>query len=96
MRRAVHRESNGRGSPKWLDVIANRAVEAAADGDIQAMKEIGDRLDGKAQQGVTHANDPENPLFRGVNDLSDADLAAIIATGGARAVAAQEGEGEPD
>jgi len=47
LRRAVHRESDGKGSPKWLEVIANRVVEAAADGDPQAFKEIGDRLDGK-------------------------------------------------
>lgn len=50
LRRAVHRESAGKGSPKWLDVIANRVVEAAADGDAQAFKEIGDRLDGKPKQ----------------------------------------------
>lgn len=50
LRRAVHRESAGRGSAKWLDVIANRVVEAAADGDAQAFKEIGDRLDGKPKQ----------------------------------------------
>lgn len=54
VRRAVHRESKGKGSPKWLDVIANRLVEEAADGDIQAMKEVGDRLDGKPTQ--THAH----------------------------------------
>lgn len=47
LRRAVHRESAGKGSPKWLDVIANKVCEAAADGDAQAFKEIGDRLDGK-------------------------------------------------
>lgn len=47
LRRAVHRESEGKGSPKWLDVIANRVVEEAAKGDAQAFKEIGDRLDGK-------------------------------------------------
>ncbi len=50
LRRAVHRESAGKGSPKWLDVLANRCVEAAAEGDMQAMKEIGDRLDGKPKQ----------------------------------------------
>jgi len=50
LRRAVHRESKGKGSAKWLDVIANRVVEAAADGDAQAFKEIGDRLDGKPKQ----------------------------------------------
>jgi hypothetical protein len=50
LRRAVHRESAGKGSPKWLDVIANKVVEAAADGDAQAFKEIGDRLDGRPKQ----------------------------------------------
>tara|TARA_Y100000310_G_C20221284_1_gene595881 strand:- start:334 stop:588 length:255 start_codon:yes stop_codon:yes gene_type:complete len=50
LRRAVHRESEGKGSPKWLDVIANKVCEAAADGDSQAFKEIGDRLDGKPKQ----------------------------------------------
>lgn len=50
LRRAVHRESAGKGSAKWLDVIANRVVEAAAEGDAQAFKEIGDRLDGKPKQ----------------------------------------------
>lgn len=50
LRRAVHRESAGKGSPKWLDVIANRVIEAAADGDMTAAKEIGDRLDGKPKQ----------------------------------------------
>ena len=50
LRRAVHRESAGKGSPKWLEVIADRCVQAAADGDMQAMREIGDRLDGKPKQ----------------------------------------------
>jgi len=47
LRRAVHRDSDGKGSPKWLEVIANRVVQLAAEGDAQAFKEIGDRLDGR-------------------------------------------------
>jgi len=47
LRRAVHRESEGKGSPKWLEVIANKCVAEAAKGDMNAIKEIGDRLDGK-------------------------------------------------
>jgi hypothetical protein len=58
LRRATHRESKGKGSPKWLEVIANRVVEAAADGDMQAAKEIGDRLDGKPKQ-QTELSGPE-------------------------------------
>lgn len=55
LRRAVHRESDGKGSPKWLDVIANRVVEEAANGDAQAFKEIGDRLDGKPKTVNEHS-----------------------------------------
>lgn len=58
LRRAVHRESAGKGTPKWLDVIANRVIEAAADGDAQAFKEIGDRLDGKPKQ-ATEVSGPD-------------------------------------
>ena len=61
VKRAVHRESAGRGSPKWLDVIANRVVEAAAGGDIQAIKEIGDRLDGKPTQTHAHGGSDDLP-----------------------------------
>jgi hypothetical protein len=62
LRRAVHRESEGKGSPKWLDVIANRVVEAAADGDAQAFKEIGDRLDGKPKQTSDNTHDIKGTL----------------------------------
>lgn len=58
LRRAVHRESAGKGSPKWLDVIANKVCEAAADGDSQAFKEIGDRLDGRPKQ-ATEVSGPD-------------------------------------
>lgn len=50
LRRAVNRESAGKGSPKWLDVIANRVCEDAAKGDMNAAREIGDRLEGKPKQ----------------------------------------------
>lgn len=50
LRRAINRESEGKGSAKWLDVIANRVIEDAANGNIVAAKEIGDRLEGKPKQ----------------------------------------------
>jgi hypothetical protein len=62
LRRAVHRESDGRGSPRWLDVIANRVCEAAAEGDAQAFKEIGDRLDGKPKQQTEVSGPDGDPL----------------------------------
>ena len=37
---------------KALQLLANRLVTKGLDGDIAAIKEIGDRLDGKPMQGV--------------------------------------------
>lgn len=48
---------------KLLAKIAEQCVAAAQSGDIQAIKEIGDRLDGKAHQTVDATleySDPEN------------------------------------
>ena len=45
-----------------LDAIADKLIEKAEQGDIQAMKELGDRLDGKAAQAVTVAGDADHPL----------------------------------
>lgn len=48
VRRAVHRRlEETEGQPRKLEVLADRLVDAGLDGDIQALKEIGDRLDGK-------------------------------------------------
>lgn len=40
------------GDGQKLRAIAEKLIELAASGDIQAIKEIGDRLDGKSQQRV--------------------------------------------
>ena len=56
--RALHRESEGKGSAKWLDVLANRLIEAAADGDVSALKEVGDRVDGKPKA-TTEVSGPD-------------------------------------
>lgn len=41
--------------------IAEKLYAMAEDGDIQSIKEIGDRLDGKPSQSVALAGDPDNP-----------------------------------
>jgi hypothetical protein len=64
LRRALHRESGGKGSPIWLEVIANRVVELAAEGDMQAIKEVGDRMDGRPVQ-ATALTDPEGNAMPG-------------------------------
>ena len=47
---------------KGLDIVADKFVEAASSGEAWAIKEIGDRLDGKPGQSVTLGEDPDNPL----------------------------------
>lgn len=42
--------------------IAEKLMTMAEEGDIQAMKEIGDRLDGKPSQAIDVGSDPERPL----------------------------------
>lgn len=47
------KDENGKvKSIRYLNVLAAQLVRAAAKGDMTAMKEIGDRLDGKPVQGI--------------------------------------------
>lgn len=51
MRRAVMRRIEGiEGKPQKLERLADKVVELGLAGDMQALKEIGDRLDGKSVQ----------------------------------------------
>lgn len=43
-----------------IDELAEKLLERAEAGDIAALKELGDRLEGKPTQ--TIAGDPDNPL----------------------------------
>jgi hypothetical protein len=45
-------EIDAKTKQKKLRRIAQAVVDAAMDGDMQAAKEVGDRLDGKAMQGI--------------------------------------------
>lgn len=45
-----------------LRAAAESLLTAAANGDLGAIKELGDRLDGKAAQSVTIGGDPDAPL----------------------------------
>lgn len=48
VRRAVNRRlENAEGKPKKIEHLADKLVDLALDGDMTAVKEIGDRLDGK-------------------------------------------------
>jgi len=51
--RAVKRRiENEEGKPQKIERLADKLVEAGLEGDIGALREIGDRLDGKPKQAV--------------------------------------------
>ena len=51
VRRAVCRRlENEEGKPQKIERLADKVVELALGGDMSAVKEIGDRLDGKPKQ----------------------------------------------
>lgn len=56
--------------------VAAALVNKALDGDVPAIKEIADRVDGKVAQQQILSGDAENPL---VPEVSDLDLARRIA-----------------
>jgi hypothetical protein len=56
LRRALLQEDG-----KKLRQLADKLIARAEEGDIAALKEIGDRLDGKPSQ--TIAGDPDQPLI---------------------------------
>ena len=61
IRRAIaRREATGNGAD--LNKLAETLLDKAAEGDMTAIKELGDRLDGKSAQSVTVAGDPDKPL----------------------------------
>lgn len=51
----------------FLARIADKCVQAALDGDMQAVKEIGDRLDGKAIQATAITDSDGNDIPVGVD-----------------------------
>jgi hypothetical protein len=51
--RAVHRRESKK-DPQALDKLADKLVALGLEGDVAAMREIGDRLDGKPTQAIEH------------------------------------------
>ena len=56
---------------KKLRALADKLIDKALDGDVTALKEVGDRMDGKAAQAITGA-DGGDLIVRLI--ASDADL----------------------
>ena len=42
---------------KKLRALADRIIDKALEGDVQALKEVGDRMDGKPAQALEHSGD---------------------------------------
>lgn len=55
------RRALAQSDPERLRRIAETLLDKAAEGDLAAMKELGDRLDGKPNQ--TISGDPDAPLL---------------------------------
>ena len=84
--RAVKRRTGGKGSPRHLDTLANVLVREGGNGNVAAIKEVGDRLDGKPAQALQIKGDPDSPVVFNLR-LGDG-LKAI--DGGAVEVLAQD------
>lgn len=61
-----------------LRALAEKAVDLGLAGDMAAIREVGDRLDGKPAQSLT----VDTTITHDLSSLSDAQLAAIIAGAG--------------
>jgi molecular chaperone GrpE (heat shock protein) len=62
VRLAVNREGEDADGKirKRLSIIADNLARLAMEGDMQAIKEVGDRLDGRPAQAVQHSGDGAN------------------------------------
>ena len=58
---AIKEAVEGREHTK-LRAVADALVEKAMAGDVQAIKEVADRLDGKVPQGVVGGDDDDSPI----------------------------------
>lgn len=47
---------------KRINIIADNLVRAALDGDMDAIKEMGNRIDGKPHQALHHSGEDGGPL----------------------------------
>ena len=57
LRRALKRREED--DPKAVEKLADKLVQLAEAGDLGALKELADRLDGKARQQIVHDATPE-------------------------------------
>ena len=59
---------------KKLRQIARAHIEKAASGDMQAIKELADRLDGRPAQILEHSGPDSNPITKIVSEIVHVNL----------------------
>ena len=52
-----------------LRKIAEKLLDEAEAGNIQAIKELGDRLDGRSAQQVVLSGDPDTPILQSITRI---------------------------
>lgn len=63
LRIAAKRKLDDRAQGKTkLDKIATKLIATAMEGDVPAIKEVADRLDGKVPQGIVGGGDEDSPV----------------------------------
>lgn len=72
--RTVLKPVNGKVDLQRLDSLAEALILAGEAGDIAALKEIGDRIDGKVPQAIVGGSEDDAPIRLLTN--SDADIIA--------------------
>jgi hypothetical protein len=61
--RALERRTKSRiDGLKEIDALADKLLDAVASGDLPALKEFGDRLDGKPAQAIVGGDEDDNPI----------------------------------
>jgi hypothetical protein len=76
------REATASGGTK-LRAVADALIEKAIGGDVSAIREVADRIDGKVAQAIVG----ELSVVRRASEMTDDELAAIAAESSKRAAA---------
>lgn len=85
LRRAISQDDGQR-----LRDCAEKLLDLAASGEPWAVKELADRLDGKAVQVADISINDQRP-----EEMSDADLLSLAAAGSSRAAKTKSGKKKP-
>lgn len=78
---AIEKRSKSEGK-EMLNKLADALIDKALDGDMTALKELGDRLEGKAMQGIELTGANGGAVLIKAAQLTDDELAAIAANSG--------------